>query len=98
VGVEKDLGLQVADHLQSVPPDQRIAVDATALRVAVLGKLGRSSDAKVHIEKLVGLKPDFASRASELIRRSLKVEGVIDELIDGLRRAGVEMEERRAFG
>ena len=44
------------------------------------------------------LKPDFASRARELIRRSLKVEGVIDELIDGLRRGGLEMEERRAFG
>ena len=69
-----------------------------ALRVAVLGKLGRSSEAKVYIEKLVGLKPDFAPRARELIRRSLKVEGVIDELIDGLSRAGLEMEERRAFG
>ena len=69
-----------------------------ALFVAVLGKLNRSSEAKTHIEELVRLKPDFASRARELMRRSLKIEGFIDELIDGLRRGGLEIEERRAFG
>jgi len=64
-----------------------------ALHAAILGKLNRSSEAKVHIEELMGLKPDFASRARELLRRSLKVEDVIDELIDGMRRAGLEIEE-----
>lgn len=68
------------------------------LYVAVLGKLGRSSEAKTHIEELVRLKPDFASRAGEILRRTLKVEGLIDEMIDGLRRAGLEIEERQAFG
>ena len=64
-----------------------------ALHAAILGKLNRSSEAKVHIEELMGLKPDFAPRARELLHRSLKVEDVIDELIDGMRRAGLEIEE-----
>ena len=67
-----------------------------ALHLAILGKLGRSSEAKVHIKELMGLKPDFAPRARELLRRSLKVEGIIDELIDGMRRAGLEIEESQA--
>ncbi len=71
---------------------------SSALHVAVLGKLGRSSEAKVHIEGLLRLKPDFASQARELMRRSLKVESVIDELIDGLGRGGLEIREDRAVG
>lgn len=67
-----------------------------ALLAAVLGKLGRRSEAQLHIEELVKLKPDFASRAGELLRRSLKIEGISDELIDGLRRAGLTIKERRA--
>jgi len=34
-------------------------------------------------------KPDFAPRARELIRRSLKDDAIIDDLIDGLDRAGL---------
>jgi adenylate cyclase len=68
------------------------------LYVAILGKLGRRAEAKTHIEELMRLKPDFASRAGEILRRSLKFEGIVDELIDGLRRAGLEIEERRALG
>ncbi len=71
---------------------------SSALHVAVLGKLGRNSEAKVHIEGLLRLKPDFASQARELMRRSLKVENLIDELIDGLRRGGLEIREDREVG
>jgi hypothetical protein len=34
-------------------------------------------------------KPDFIGRARELIRRSLKIDAVVDDLIDGLRTAGL---------
>jgi len=34
-------------------------------------------------------KPDFAPRAHELMRRTLKIDTVINDLIDGLRAAGM---------
>jgi len=64
---------------------------ARVLYIAVLGKLDRAADARLHIQRLVELKPDFVSRARELIVRSFKVESVIEELIDGIRRAGLEI-------
>lgn len=61
------------------------------LHIAVLGKLGRSPEARVHIEKLTESKPDFPGRARELLGRSVKVENLIDELVDGMRKAGLEI-------
>ena len=60
--------------------------------VALLGKLGRADEARVHIGELETLKPDFVPRARELIGRWMKVESVIDELIDGLHRGGLPVE------
>lgn len=61
------------------------------LYAAALGKLGRTTEAAPHVEAIVQGKPDFAPRARELFRRSLKVESLIDDLIDGVRRAGLEV-------
>ena len=61
------------------------------LYTTVLGKLGRNLEAETQIEALLELKPDFGSRARELLRRSLKVDAIIDELVDGLRLAGLPM-------
>jgi adenylate cyclase len=60
---------------------------------ATLARLGRIGEAKVHIETLEEQKPDFASRARELLRRTLKVDAIIDDLIDGLRLAGMPVED-----
>ena len=60
---------------------------------AVSGQLGRRSDAAAQIEELVKLKPDFPSRARELLRRTLKIDSLIEELVDGLRKAGLEVSE-----
>ena len=60
---------------------------------AILGKLGRIEEANVHLRKLEEQKPDFAHRARELFRRTLKIDSIIDELIDGLRGAGLPVED-----
>ncbi len=59
---------------------------------AILGKLGRIDEAKVCIEEMKELKPDFNPGLREMMRRSLKVDTLIDELIDGLSRAGLASE------
>jgi len=46
----------------------------------------------VHIKEFEKLKPDFASRARELIGRWQKVDALSDELIDGLHKAGLPVE------
>ena len=73
----------------------------TALRYARRGvslepgsQLGRIDEAKVHIEQVEEQKPDFASRPHELFWRTLKIDALIDDLIDGLRRAGLSVGDR----
>lgn len=59
---------------------------------AILAKLGRVDEAKVYVEQVEEQEPDFASRARELLRRTLKIDAIIDDLIDGLRTAGLSVE------
>lgn len=56
---------------------------------AVLGRLGRIDEARPHVDRVIDHKPDFAGRARELFRRSLKIDAVVDDLTDGLRTAGL---------
>jgi hypothetical protein len=58
---------------------------------ALLGKLGRSEEARLPVDRVIDQKPDFAERARELIRRSLKIDAVVDDLIDGLQTAGLAL-------
>ena len=64
-----------------------------ALCAAPLGQLGRASEAKAFIQELRRLKPDLESRARELMSRSIKIEDIVDQFIDGLRRAGLKIVE-----
>jgi adenylate cyclase len=57
---------------------------------AQLGNLGRIEEARPHVERVLEQKPDIAGRVLELIRRSLKIDAVIDDLVDGLRAAGLK--------
>ena len=59
------------------------------VQAAMLGKLGRKDEASQHVERVAQDKPDFCSRARELIGRALKIDPLIDDLLDGLRRAGM---------
>jgi hypothetical protein len=56
---------------------------------ALLGKLERIEEARSHVDRVSDQKPDFAGRARDLIRRSLKIDAVVDDLIDGLQAAGL---------
>jgi putative hemolysin len=56
---------------------------------AMLGKTGRIEEARRHVDRVNEQKPDFAERTREMIRRSLKIGAVVDELNDGLRLAGL---------
>jgi adenylate cyclase len=64
-------------------------VHVPVMYAAILAKLGRLEEARAHVEQLNEERPDFASRAGELLRRTLKVDVIVDDLIDGLRMAGM---------
>ena len=57
----------------------------------ILGKLGRIDEAQVYLEQLTLQKPDFASRAYELMWRTLKIDAVLEDSIDGLNKAGLSI-------
>jgi adenylate cyclase len=56
---------------------------------ALLGRLGRSDEARPHVDAVRAQMPDFAGRARNLIERGLKIPRVVDGLIEGLRRVGL---------
>ena len=56
---------------------------------AVLGKPHRIGEARSQVDRVIDHKPDFTGQALELIRRGLKVDAVVDDLIDGLRTVGL---------
>jgi adenylate cyclase len=62
-----------------------------ALCAASLGQLGRQSEAKAFVGELRRLCPDFESRARELITSNLKIEDLIERIIEGLQKAGLEI-------
>ncbi len=63
------------------------------LVAAALGKLERVDEAARHVASLLERKPDFCTRARELTGRSVKVASLIDDLFDGLHRAGLPIAE-----
>jgi adenylate cyclase len=58
---------------------------------ASLGMLGRKPQARAYVEELGRLKPDFEGRSRELIARVLKIESIAQHVVDGLRKAGLEL-------
>jgi len=61
------------------------------LRAACLGQLGKKTKAKSQIADLLLIKPDFEEKASYLISRYVKEENLVDEVLDGLRKAGLKI-------
>jgi adenylate cyclase len=60
------------------------------MRAATLGQLGRQNEAKTAVSQLLKLEPDFATRGRWLIRRYVKVDSLIDRIVEGLRKAGLD--------
>ena len=59
------------------------------MRAAALGRLGRQNEAKAAVGQLLELEPDFTTRGRWLIRRYVKVDDLVDTIIEGLRQAGL---------
>jgi hypothetical protein len=61
-----------------------------ALRPATLGQLGRHEEAGKAVRDLMALRPDFATAARQEYAKWYGPE-LIEQLIDGLRKAGLEV-------
>lgn len=64
------------------------------IRAAALGKLGEQKEAKKAIDQLIKMVPDFGHRAKQLIGRYIKVNDVINSIVDGLQNAGLNISQR----
>jgi adenylate cyclase len=82
------------DHqgaLAALKPRSRGDIWYATMAAAVLGMLGRGKEAEEQAEILVDIKPDFLMRGRELMERTIKVTSLVDKVIEGLRRAGLEI-------
>ncbi|MGD8775532.1 MAG: hypothetical protein PVF76_16820 [Syntrophobacterales bacterium] len=59
------------------------------MRAAALGQLGRGDEARAAVGELLELVPDFATRGRLLISRYVKVDDLVNKIIEGLRKAGL---------
>ena len=59
------------------------------MRAAVLARLGRRDEAKEAVGQLLGLIPDFATSGRTSIESYVKVGELVEELVAGLREAGL---------
>jgi TolB-like protein/Tfp pilus assembly protein PilF len=65
-----------------------------ALRAATLGQLGRREEARKAVQDLLALRPDFAAAARQEYAKWYDSE-LVEQLIDGLRKAGLEIPQER---
>jgi adenylate cyclase len=59
------------------------------MRAAALARLGKQNEAKTAVSQLLKLEPNFVTQGRLLISRYLKVDDLIDAIIQGLRIAGL---------
>jgi len=61
------------------------------LHIAVFGQINKAEDAKPYIDLLLILKPDFKTNAQYLIKMFAKEEELVELIIQGLQKAGLEL-------
>jgi len=61
------------------------------LRAAVNGQLNNLEEASKQVKDLFELKPDFEKKAEYLISRYVKEESLVDHVLEGLRKAGMNL-------
>lgn len=64
-----------------------------AIRAAALGQLGRQDEARKAVQHLLTLRPDFATAARQEYTKWYDEEHV-EQVIDGLRKAGLDIPEK----
>ncbi len=60
-------------------------------KAATLGLLGRYEEGRQFVKSLLKLKPDFPSRGRILIGHYIKFEKIIEQVINGLQKAGLNI-------
>jgi len=60
------------------------------MRAASLGQMGREHEAKTALGELLKLEPDFRGQGRRLISRYVKVDDLIDRVMEGLKKAGLD--------
>jgi adenylate cyclase len=70
----------------------RIGFWDSAIKAGVLGKLGRAAEAEESGKELLAVIPDFERRAREIVSRSMKSPDLVDDFLDGLRKAGLQID------
>jgi len=63
------------------------------MKAATLGQLGRYEEGELAVETLLKLKPDFPSRGRVLIGHYIKFEDIVERVIEGLRKVGLNVED-----
>ena len=63
------------------------------MRAASLGQMGKQHEAKAVVDELLKLEPNFGARGRQLISNYVKVDHLVDTIIDGLRKAGMNLPE-----
>lgn len=61
------------------------------LRAAVLGQLSRKTEAQKELEQIKRIKPDFENKTRYLISRYVKEDTLVEQLIEGLQKAGLPL-------
>ena len=61
-------------------------------RAATFGQLERYEEGRRAVEELMKLKPEFPTRGRRLIEHYIKFEEIVDRVIDGLSKAGLDIE------
>ena len=59
------------------------------MRAPALARLGRHTEAKAAIRQLLELVPDFTARGRGIIFSYVKVDDLVDKIVEGQREAGL---------
>jgi len=78
---------------ETLKPGFDIGFWGPLLRAAALGQLGRAAEAESAASDLLGLIPDFESRSRDLTHRPILSDAIVDALLDGLRQAGLRVDD-----
>jgi hypothetical protein len=65
------------------------------MKAANFGLLGRIEEGRQAPKNLLKLKPDFPSRGRVLIGHYIIFEEIVERVINGLRKAGLNLEDRQ---
>ena len=61
------------------------------IRAATLAQLGRTTEAQGALVEQLQREPGFTSSRADLMRRKVQKEEYVESLVDGLRRAGLDV-------